>query len=234
MSAVTDNSEVLLEATALYKSFEGIDVLRDVHLRMIRGEVLAVVGPSGSGKSTLLHCLAGIIQPSEGDVRFRGQLLRCLSDNELSAMRRRDFGFVFQFGQLVAELTAEENVALPLLLDRTRTRKQVMSAARSRLHSLGLAGFERRRPGQLSGGQAQRVAIARALIVEPSVIFADEPTGSLDTETGDTVIDALTTAAREQATAVVIVTHNARVAAQADRTITMRDGKMLASSAAST
>jgi putative ABC transport system ATP-binding protein len=213
----------IFEARDLVKSFGETPALRRASLRVRQGEIVAVMGPSGSGKSTLLHCLAGILVPDRGEVWFGGQRLDALSDERRSALRRDRFGFVFQSGQLVPELTAEENVALPLLLSGTR-RGLAMSAARKWFGLLGLDGLERRRSGELSGGQAQRVALARGLVAGPEVLFADEPTGSLDSVSGELVMDLLAAAAREQGTTVVLVTHDARVAAYADREVVVRDG----------
>src|SRR6201993_2769262 len=215
----------IIEARDLEKSFGPTPALRGASLGVRPGEVVAVMGPSGSGKSTLLHCLAGILVPDTGEVRFEGQRLDTLSDNRRSALRRDQFGFVFQFGQLVPELTAEENVALPLLLSGTR-RGPATTAARKWFPALGLDGLEHRRSGELSGGQAQRVALARGLIARPAVLFADEPTGSLDSVTGEHVMNLLVAAAREQGSTVVLVTHEARVAAYADREVIVRDGKV--------
>ena len=217
----------VVEARDLSLSFGNTPALRGASLAVRRGEIVAVMGPSGSGKSTLLHCLAGILVPGEGEgeVWFDGRRLDSLSDDRRSALRRDRFGFVFQSGQLVPELTAEENVALPLLLSGTR-RGPAMKAARKWFGALGLDGLERRRSGELSGGQAQRVALARGLVAEPEVLFADEPTGSLDSVSGELVMDLLTAAVREPGTTVVLVTHDARVAAYADREVVVRDGKV--------
>jgi len=181
------------------------------------------MGPSGSGKSTLLHCLAGILVPDDGEVEFAGRRIDRLPESERSALRRDRFGFVFQFGQLVPELTAEENVALPLLLAGTR-RNEALRRARPWFGRLDLAGLEGRRSGELSGGEGQRVALARGLVADPQVLFADEPTGALDSLTGEHVMDLLVGAAREHGTTVVLVTHEARVAAYADREVVVRDG----------
>jgi putative ABC transport system ATP-binding protein len=183
------------------------------------------MGPSGSGKSTLLHCLAGILVPDNGEVHFDGSRVDTLREADRSALRRDRFGFVFQFGQLVPELTAEENIALPLLLGGTR-RAEALAEARSWFGQLGLEGLEGRRSGELSGGEAQRVALARGLVTRPEVLFADEPTGSLDSLTGEHVMELLSTAARDQGTTVVLVTHEPRVAAYADREVMVRDGKV--------
>jgi putative ABC transport system ATP-binding protein len=214
-----------IEARAIVKSFGPTAALRGATIEAGKGEILAVMGPSGSGKSTLLHCLAGILTPDEGEVWFAGQRLDKLRESERSALRRDRFGFVFQFGQLVPELTAAENVALPLLLSGTR-RASALDQARTWFPRLGLDGLEHRRSGELSGGQAQRVALARGMIAVPDVLFADEPTGSLDSVTGEQVMNLLSTAAREQGTTVILVTHEARVAAYADREVVVRDGRV--------
>src|SRR5216110_54115 len=216
---------MIIEARDLEKSFGQTPALRGASLGVRPGEIVAVMGPSGSGKSTLLHCLAGILVPEEGEVWFGGQRLDTLSDDRRSALRRDAFGFVFQTGQLVPELTAEENVALPLLLAQTR-RSAALVEARAWFERLDLVGLEDRRSGELSGGQAQRVALARALVNRPRILFADEPTGSLDSLNGEHVMELLVAASREQHTTVVIVTHDARVAAYAQREIVVRDGKV--------
>jgi putative ABC transport system ATP-binding protein len=213
----------LIEARDLVLSFGSTPALRGASLGVGQGEIVAVMGPSGSGKSTLLHCMAGILTPDQGEVWFGGQRLDTLSDEHRSELRRNRFGFVFQSGQLVPELTAEENVALPLLLSGTR-RGPAMTAARDWFATLGLDGLQRRRSGELSGGQAQRVALARGMVARPEVLFADEPTGSLDSVSGELVMDLLTAAAREHGTTVILVTHDARVAAYADREVIVRDG----------
>ena len=182
------------------------------------------MGPSGSGKSTLLHCIAGIVTPDSGTVTYDGSALSALSDVERSALRRSEFGFVFQFGQLVPELSCRENVALPLRLDGT-PRKQAERRADELLEALEVAGVAKQRPGTVSGGEGQRVAVARALVTDPRVLFADEPTGALDSLNGERVMELLTAAARERGTAVVLVTHEARVAAYSDREVVVRDGR---------
>lgn len=217
--------EALLEARGASLSFGSTPALREADFSVAAGEIVAVMGPSGSGKTTLLHCLAGILAPDAGSVWFDRRRIDVLPERERSTLRRERFGFVFQFGQLVPELTAEENVALPLLLGGTR-RQAALSAARPWFDRLDLAGLERRRSGELSGGQAQRVALARALVAEPEVLFADEPTGSLDSLTGERVMDLLVDTARERGTTVVLVTHEARVAACADREVVVRDGRV--------
>jgi putative ABC transport system ATP-binding protein len=215
----------LLSGTGLHKAFGPIPALRGVEVSVGAGEILAVMGPSGSGKSTLLHCLAGILTPDRGEVVFDGQRVDRLSDRQRSQLRRTAFGFVFQFGQLVPELPLLENIALPLLLAR-RSRRRSMMAADLWLPRLGLEGLGRRLPGELSGGQTQRAAIARALISRPRLVFADEPTGALDSVAGDNVMELLVDVARAEGAGVVIVTHEARVAAYADRRVTVRDGQV--------
>jgi putative ABC transport system ATP-binding protein len=189
------------------------------------GEIVAVMGPSGSGKSTLLHCLAGILVPDSGEIMFDGTRVDSMTETGRSSLRRDRFGFVFQFGQLVPELTAAENVALPLLLSGVR-RTEALRKAYGWFERLDLAGLEQRRSGELSGGQAQRVALARGLVAGPEVLFADEPTGSLDSLTGEQVMNLLVAAAREQGTTVILVTHEPRVAAYADREVFVRDGRV--------
>lgn len=218
-------ADTVLEARDVVKSFGATMALRGASVTVGRGEILAVMGPSGSGKSTLLHCLAGILVPDSGQVVFDGTRLDTMRENPRSALRRETFGFVFQFGQLVPELTAEENVALPLLLAGAR-RAEALRRARDWFPRLGLDGLERHRSGEMSGGEAQRVALARGLVGGPEILFADEPTGSLDSLAGENVMNLLTRAAREQGTTVVLVTHEPRVAAYADREIIVRDGKV--------
>jgi putative ABC transport system ATP-binding protein len=213
----------LLEARDVVYNFGETPALRRATVSVREGEILAVMGPSGSGKSTLLHCLAGILSPSQGEIVFAGQRIDTLDDRERSELRRESFGFVFQFGQLVPELTAEENVALPLLLGGLK-RSEALRRAKEWFVRLQLEGLEGRRSGELSGGQAQRVALARGLVARPKVLFADEPTGSLDSLTGELVMELLVQVAREEGTTVVLVTHEPRVAACAAREVIVRDG----------
>jgi putative ABC transport system ATP-binding protein len=217
----------LIEARDVVKSFVQTPALRGASVAVGQGEILAIMGPSGSGKSTLLHCLAGIFRPDDGEVWFDGRRLDQLGEAERTRLRRTAFGFVFQFGQLVPELTAADNIALPLLLGRVN-RKSAYRLAASWLERLGLDDKAARRTGELSGGEAQRVAIARALAITPKVLFADEPTGSLDSLTGEKVMDLLVGLAREEGATVVLVTHDARVAAYADREVMVRDGQVSA------
>ncbi|MFG1828636.1 ABC transporter ATP-binding protein [Micromonospora chersina] len=214
-----------VEARDVSLSFGETPALRGASVLVEPGEIVAIMGPSGSGKTTLLHCLAGILVPDKGEIHYDGRRIDTLSETRRSVLRRDEFGFVFQFGQLVPELTAEENVALPLLL-RGVKRAAALKEARPWFERLGLGGLERRRSGELSGGQAQRVALARGLVARPGALFADEPTGALDSLTGEQVMDLLVSSAREQGTTVVLVTHEARVAAYADRQVIVRDGKV--------
>jgi putative ABC transport system ATP-binding protein len=220
-------SDAVIEARDIVFSFGETPALRGATIAADPGEILAVMGPSGSGKSTLLHCLAGILVPTEGEVLFDGNRIDTKNETDRSALRRDSFGFVFQFGQLVPELTAEENVALPLLLGGAK-RQAALVEAREWFGRMGLDGLERRRSGELSGGQAQRVALARGLVTRPKVLFADEPTGSLDSLTGEQMMELLVAAARQQGTTVVLVTHEPRVAAYADREVIVRDGRVSA------
>ncbi|TYP87861.1 ABC transporter ATP-binding protein [Blastococcus xanthinilyticus] len=220
----------LLVADDLHLAFGPTRALAGASVEVAPGEVLALLGPSGSGKSTLLHCLAGILTPDRGEVRYRGTRLDDRSDEARSRLRRNDFGFVFQFGSLVPELTALANVALPLQLTGAR-RRAAEEQARSWLERLGVADVAGKRPGEMSGGQGQRVAVARALIGGPRVVFADEPTGALDSLNGELVMEEFTAAARDQGSSVVLVTHETRVAAYADRSVVLRDGRLTAAPA---
>ncbi|MEU6923629.1 MULTISPECIES: ABC transporter ATP-binding protein [unclassified Streptomyces] len=214
----------LLSADSLHKAYGQTPALDGASFSIHPGEVVAVMGPSGSGKSTLLHCLAGIVTPDRGTITYAGRELSAMSDAERSALRRTEFGFVFQFGQLVPELTCVENVALPLRLAGAK-RKEAERTARHWLERLEVDDVAAKRPGEVSGGQGQRVAVARSLAGSPKVIFADEPTGALDSLNGERVMQLLTEAARSTNVAVVLVTHEARVAAYSDRDVTVRDGR---------
>ena len=217
----------MIEARNVVFSFGKTPALQGASMAAKSGEILAVMGPSGSGKSTLLHCLAGILVPDSGEILFGGTRIDSMTETERSALRRDRFGFVFQFGQLVPELTAAENVALPLLLSGTR-RTKALHTAYGWFERFGLDGLQQRRSGELSGGEAQRVALARGLVAEPEVLFADEPTGSLDSLTGEQVMELLVATTRQQGTTVVLVTHEPRVAAYADREVIVRDGRVTA------
>jgi putative ABC transport system ATP-binding protein len=225
--STADPDGCLLRARDLYKRFGVTEALRGADLTVAPGEVVAVTGPSGSGKSTLLHCAAGILAPDRGEIVFDGRRIDTLGDRQRSVLRRESFGFVFQFGQLVPELPVVENVALPLLL-AGRPRRAAMATAHAWFDRLGLEGLQRRLPGELSGGQGQRVAIARALVAQPRIVFADEPTGALDSVAADQVMELLVSTARDSGTAVILVTHEPRVAAFADRGVTVRDGQVVA------
>ncbi|MFD9079436.1 ABC transporter ATP-binding protein [Streptomyces erythrochromogenes] len=214
----------LLAATDLRKAYGTTHALDGAEFSIHAGEVVAVMGPSGSGKSTLLHCLAGIVPPDSGSIVYAGRELTAMSDAERSELRRTEFGFVFQFGQLVPELTCVENVALPLRLTGVK-RKEAERTALHWMEQLQVEELGAKRPGEISGGQGQRVAVARALVTGPRVIFADEPTGALDSLNGELVMQLLTEAARSANAAVVLVTHETRVAAYSDREIVVRDGR---------
>lgn len=215
-----------LTGTGLTKRFGHQRALAGIDVAVNHGEMLAVMGPSGSGKSTLLHVLAGIIRPDAGKTFLGDESVSDQSERSRTALRRRRFGFVFQFGQLIPELPAIENVALPLMLDGI-PRREAQGRASALFGPLGLAGLEGRRPGELSGGQSQRVAVARALVTNPEVVFADEPTGSLDSSAGREVMHILTQTTRDRSAALVLVTHDAATARWCERTVTMRDGRIV-------
>ncbi|MDF5752264.1 ABC transporter ATP-binding protein [Spongiactinospora sp. TRM90649] len=223
---------VVLEGRSLVKRFGPAVALAGVDIAVRQGESVAIMGPSGSGKSTLLHCLAGIMKPDAGEVVLLGQRVDAMRERERSALRRTRFGFVFQFGQLLPELPAEENVALPLMLGGA-SRRAAVDQARAWFGPLGLAGMEGRRPGELSGGQAQRVAIARALVTRPAVVFADEPTGALDQATGRATMEILVNATRGNDSALVLVTHDPQVARWCDGMVEVRDGLIVSTAAVS-
>lgn len=216
-------SDLLIEARGLHKAYGRTEALRGVSIDIAAGERVAITGASGSGKSTLLLLLAGILRPEAGEIRYAGTRLDDLSEAARTRLRRREFGVVLQFGQLVPELTALQNVTLPLMLER-HDRASADRLARSWLERLDAAAFAEAVPGELSGGEAQRVAVARALVTSPRVVFADEPTGALDTVSGEALLLALHEAAKEADAAVVLVTHDNRVAARADREVRLVDG----------
>ncbi|HUB94149.1 MAG TPA: ABC transporter ATP-binding protein [Verrucomicrobiae bacterium] len=219
------DSNYILQAKELKKSFGLTPALQGASLEVKQGEIIAIMGASGSGKSTLLHCLAGIFKPDDGEVWFDGRRLDEIGEEGRTKLRRTSFGFVFQFGQLVPELTAEDNIALPLLLNKV-SRNEAYKRARVWFRRLSIDGLEKHRTGEMSGGQSQRVALARALVIQPKILFADEPTGSLDSLASEQVMELLVSAAREQSTTVVLVTHDPRIAAYADREVMVRDGKI--------
>ena len=217
----------MLRAKDVFLRFGETTALEGAELVVDRGEIVAIMGPSGSGKSTLLYVLAGILRPDRGEVYLGDRRLDTMGDTARSRLRLRAFGFVLQFGDLVPELSLRENVELPLRLvgvPKVEARRRAVSL----LRELEVDEHADRRPGQVSGGQAQRAAVARALVHGPRVLFADEPTGSLDSVAGELVLDALTGLARREGSTVVLVTHESRVAAYADRTLYLRDGRVAA------
>ncbi len=217
----------VLEAKSLSKQYDlgqhRVNALDGVDFVVEEGEFVAIMGPSGSGKSTLLHLIGGLDLPTDGEITLAGQPLSLLRDKQITLLRRRNVGFVFQFFNLLPTLTAEENITLPLLIDGKKLRHY-----QERLHALlDLIGLKDRRghkPDQLSGGEQQRVALARALITEPAIVLADEPTGNLDTKTGKTIMGLLRRSCDELGQTIVVVTHDPRAAAYADRVVFLRDG----------
>lgn len=216
----------IISANNIKKSYGKTPVLHGVSLDVKQGEVLAIMGPSGSGKSTLLHSLAAIISVDSGEIIFDGRNIAKFSDNKRSVLRRTAFGFVFQFSQLVPELTVIDNVALPLLLNGV-SRNKAYAEAKKWLEAVDLADKHESTPGEISGGQAQRVAIARAMVVQPKILFADEPTGSLDSLNSEHVMELFIKTAKDNGTTVIMVTHEPSIAAYADREIVVRDGQII-------
>lgn len=220
----------LIQAENLTKVYgkgeTAVTALDHVHLGVDAGELVAVMGPSGCGKSTLLHLLGGLDRPTEGRVIIEGQPLNDLSDEALTKLRRQKIGFVFQFYNLIPVLNATENAALPILLDGTNPAK-AKARAREWLQKVGLGDRLNSRPDQLSGGQQQRVAVARALVAEPKLVLADEPTGNLDSRASDEIAALLRQVANEWGRAVVMVTHDPRIAWYADRILFLKDGAIV-------
>ena len=232
---------VIMSARGLEMSFGQTRALRGVDLDLLAGEVLAVTGPSGSGKSTLLHVMAGVLVPDAGRVDYHGGKspgggatdvaediavnIAALDEAARSRLRLNEFGFIFQFGQLLPDLSALDNVTIPLLLAGT-ARRRALAQARETLGELGLSEHLDKRPTQLSGGQAQRAAVARALVTNPRLLFADEPTGSLDSLAAERTMEVLLSSVHSRGAGLVIITHDARVAAYADREVTVRDGRI--------
>jgi putative ABC transport system ATP-binding protein len=208
-----------------------VDALRGVSVEVARGELTAVMGPSGSGKSTLMHILAGLDKPSSGTVAIDGIELTTLGDSDLTKLRRRHIGFVFQFFNLLPMLDAEENIKLPLTIAGEKPDEKWFSDL---IASVGLTDRLEHRPAELSGGQQQRVAIARALVSRPTVLFADEPTGNLDSKTGGEILELLNQSVHELGQTVVMVTHEARAAAIADRVLFLADGLIVREARAAT
>ena len=215
--------ETMLELRDITKSFPQQRVLEGISLTVSDGESVAIMGPSGSGKSTLLHCMSGVLVPDQGEVLFDGRDVAAMSDAERSRLRLEHFGFIFQDGQLLPELTATENVALPQIM-RGVPRSQAHDEAIDMLTRLGLGAYVDRYPGQLSGGQGQRVAIARALAGPPSVVFADEPTAALDQATGHEVMQQIVAVCQKFGVALVVVTHDPKIADWCSRRVEIRDG----------
>jgi putative ABC transport system ATP-binding protein len=220
----------ITEAKGLRKQYtlgeHVVDALAGVDFVVEKGEFVALMGPSGSGKSTLLHLLGGLDKPTDGEVTLAGQRLNLLNDNQVTLVRRRNVGFVFQFFNLLPILTAEENVALPLIIDGQDFR--LLQARIDRLLELvGLTERRHHRPDQLSGGEQQRVSIARALVTEPAVVLADEPTGNLDSRTGAVIMALLRRSCDELGQTIVVVTHDPRAATYADRVIFLKDGHVV-------
>jgi lipoprotein-releasing system ATP-binding protein len=214
----------------LHKSFpmgeQTLTVLRGIDLTIERGELIAVVGASGAGKSTLLHILGLLDRPSKGTVCFEGQDLFQLSETAQAEFRNRRIGFVFQFHHLLPEFTALENACMPALIQR-REAEEVRQEAIGLLKDVGLGPRLQHKPGELSGGEQQRVAVARALLQKPDLVLADEPTGNLDTHTGDALFALMRELNKARGTTFVIVTHNDKLSAQADRILHMQDGQII-------
>jgi len=224
-----ETDRVAVAATALTRTYgEGgsaVRALRGVSIEVPKGQFTAVMGPSGSGKSTLMHLLAGLDTPDAGAVHIAGEDITRMSDRDLTRLRRKHIGFVFQSFNLLPTLSAEENITLPLAI---AGRKPAQDTVDRLLERMGLADRRDHKPSQLSGGQQQRVAVARALICSPTVLFADEPTGNLDSAAGADVLDLLRTAVDEDGQTTVMVTHDARAAASADRVLFLADGRVVA------
>lgn len=222
--------EAVITASKIQKRYPmghfEVEALRGIDFVVEAGEFVAIMGPSGSGKSSLLHILGGLDESSGGEVHLAGRTLAMLDDTELTLLRRRQVGFVFQFFNLLPTLSAAENVALPLLLEG-QPRQQVTAAAQSMLELVGLAERAEHRPDQLSGGEQQRVALARALVTRPAVVLADEPTGNLDRRSGAKMLSLLRRACDEQGQTIVLVTHDPLVASQADRVVFLKDGLLV-------
>ena len=223
-------AKIILEARNLRKKYQmgemEVQALGGLDFQVTKGEFVAIMGPSGSGKSTMLHLLGGLDMPTEGEVTLAGQRLSVLDDKQATLVRRHNIGFVFQFFNLLSTLTAEENIALPLVIDGKNLR-QYQSRIDDLLALVGLSERRHHKPDQLSGGEQQRVALARALVTEPAIVLADEPTGNLDSKTGTQIMELLQRSCQELEQALIAVTHDARAATYADRVVFLRDGKIV-------
>jgi len=221
----------VLEAESLYKQYNlgehHVNALDGVDFVVEEGEFVAIMGPSGSGKSTLLHLMGGLDKPSEGEITLAGKKISLLKDKQVTLLRRRNVGFVFQFFNLLPTLTAEENITLPLLIDGKRIG-DYQDHLETLLNLIGLSHRRRHKPEQLSGGEQQRVALARALITQPAIVLADEPTGNLDTKTGKNIMELLRRSCDELGQTIVVVTHDPRAASYANRVVFLRDGVIAA------
>jgi len=215
------------KVTKQYRMGEvSVNALDQVDFKVEQGEFVAIMGPSGSGKSTLLHMLGGLDGPSDGEVTLAGKPLSKLNDNEVTRVRRRNVGFIFQFYNLIPTLTAEENVALPLLIDGKQIEEHREKIGRL-MDLVGLSDRKTHKPDQLSGGQQQRVAIARAFVTDPAIVLADEPTGNLDSKSGTAILELLRRSCDEMGRTIVMVTHDARAASYADRVVFLKDGRVV-------
>jgi lipoprotein-releasing system ATP-binding protein len=224
-------TKTLLTARNIHKKYQqgasALHILKGVDLDVLQGEVLALVGPSGAGKSTLLHILGGLDRPSEGDVLLEGKSVYTINDAERARIRNRQVGFVFQFYHLLPEFTALENVALPALITNGVAKPQPsLARAQELLEKVGLKDRVTHRPHELSGGEQQRVAIARALINTPKIVFCDEPTGNLDSQSGEAIIELLLNLNKVERQTLVIVTHDEKIAARSNRVVRIKDGKL--------
>lgn len=215
----------MIEAKEIYKSYETVEVLKGISLKIEAGEVLSITGDSGAGKSTLLHLLSSLDQPTSGEIWFENELISSLKPNKLADFRNHQVGFIFQFHQLLPELSAIENVCLPAWIGK-KNKSETTEKAMELLNYLGMAHRAQHRPSQMSGGEQQRIAAARALINSPKVVFADEPTGNLDSNNAQLLHNYFSKLRDQFNTSFVIVTHNRGLAAQSDRVIDLKDGQI--------
>jgi putative ABC transport system ATP-binding protein len=219
----------VLETKDLMKRYElgehEVIALEEVDFVVEKGEFVAIMGPSGSGKSTLLHLIGGLDQPSDGSIKLNDHQLSLMSDKQITLLRRRNIGFVFQFYNLIPTLSAEENIILPLIIDG-ENKREYSGQVEKILELIGLSSRRNHKPEQLSGGEQQRVALARALITSPAIVLADEPTGNLDSKTGKAIMELLKQSCNELGQTMVVVTHDPRAASIADRVVFLRDGQI--------